>query len=380
MNTQQLRETAQLAHEIGGIAKYLRGKQAMEKFSAEFTPAVVVMVFEQLEAAERERDELKDKLNSIKSTYCHVDTAKNAFIPGCLDAWGRPVPQYLPYDFSSNPGASATQYCNGWNDSGGYWLKHVGYLQQKLSDAEEELARRDAAASELPSDELSRLREWVKCVEAERDKAISWHSSLLKKHDKLQADIARRDAAAGEVVHLYREHNPCNGMKTDWIEIDSEQLASLKESTDPDTAEFRTLQDAAPPAVAGEPVAVVDIQRGRGDGKKFALCYTSAGLSLPDDVYILYTAAQPALLPPKKDVPPFLTHQSGKAIGWNDCRSEMIARGTQPQKPVFLPAERFCAAEYAGSLLWAETEVWNKAIYECAASLDAAGIPYEVKK
>ncbi|KLY06506.1 hypothetical protein SK88_05774 [Klebsiella oxytoca] len=43
-----------------------------------------------------------------------------------------------------------------------------------------------------------------------------------------------------------------------------------------------------------EPVAMVDIQRGRGDGKKFALCYTSAGHSLPDDVYNLYVAPQQA--------------------------------------------------------------------------------------
>ncbi|PXW42046.1 uncharacterized protein DUF550 [Klebsiella oxytoca] len=43
-----------------------------------------------------------------------------------------------------------------------------------------------------------------------------------------------------------------------------------------------------------EPVAMVDIQRGRGDGKKYALCYTSAGHSLPDDVYNLYVAPQQA--------------------------------------------------------------------------------------
>lgn len=42
------------------------------------------------------------------------------FIPGALDAWKRPVKQHLPYDFSGNPEASAIQYCNGWNDSGGY--------------------------------------------------------------------------------------------------------------------------------------------------------------------------------------------------------------------------------------------------------------------
>lgn len=51
-------------------------------------------------------------------------------------------------------------------------------------------------------------------------------------------------------------------------------------------------------AMNSEPVAVVDIQRGRGDGKKYALCYTSAGHSLPDDVYNLYVATQPV---PERD-------------------------------------------------------------------------------
>ncbi|MBK6260611.1 hypothetical protein [Citrobacter youngae] len=77
-----------------------------------------------------ELNECKNLLEKIKSTSCHVDTSKDAFIPNSLDAWGRPVPQYLPYDFSGNPGASATQYCNGWNDAGCYWLNHVKYLQE----------------------------------------------------------------------------------------------------------------------------------------------------------------------------------------------------------------------------------------------------------
>ncbi|WP_241165129.1 hypothetical protein [Citrobacter freundii] len=75
-------------------------------------------------------NECKNLLEKIKSTSCHVDTSPGAFIPDSLDAWGRPVPQYLPYDFSGNPGSSATQYCNGWNDAGGYWLNHVKYLQE----------------------------------------------------------------------------------------------------------------------------------------------------------------------------------------------------------------------------------------------------------
>ncbi len=59
------------------------------------------------------------------------------FIPGALDAWKRPIPQHLPYDFSGNPGASATQYCNGWNECGGYWSAHADELQQRLTAADE---------------------------------------------------------------------------------------------------------------------------------------------------------------------------------------------------------------------------------------------------
>lgn len=70
-------------------------------------------------------------LDKIKSSTRHVDTSEEAFIPNSLDAWGRPVPQYLPYDFSGNPGASATQYCNGWNDAGGYWMNYVRELESR---------------------------------------------------------------------------------------------------------------------------------------------------------------------------------------------------------------------------------------------------------
>ncbi|HGW4530034.1 TPA: ead/Ea22-like family protein [Klebsiella pneumoniae] len=48
-------------------------------------------------------------------------------------------------------------------------------------------------------------------------------------------------------------------------------------------------------------------------------------------------------------------------------------------RTVKLPAERFCPAEYAGSQLWSETEVWNKAITACANALRAAGIKVEAE-
>lgn len=48
-------------------------------------------------------------------------------------------------------------------------------------------------------------------------------------------------------------------------------------------------------------------------------------------------------------------------------------------RTVKLQAERFCPAEYAGSQLWSETEVWNKAITACADELRAAGIKVEAE-
>ncbi|PXM01123.1 hypothetical protein [Klebsiella variicola] len=48
-------------------------------------------------------------------------------------------------------------------------------------------------------------------------------------------------------------------------------------------------------------------------------------------------------------------------------------------RTVKLPAERFCPPEYAGSQLWSETEVWNKAITACADALRAAGIKVEAE-
>ncbi|HHC1546097.1 TPA: hypothetical protein ACN7VL_003236, partial [Klebsiella pneumoniae] len=48
-------------------------------------------------------------------------------------------------------------------------------------------------------------------------------------------------------------------------------------------------------------------------------------------------------------------------------------------RTVKLPAERFCPAEYTGSQLWSETEVWNKAITACADALRAAGIKVEAE-
>ena len=43
-------------------------------------------------------------------------------------------------------------------------------------------------------------------------------------------------------------------------------------------------------------------------------------------------------------------------------------------RTVTLPAQKYCPVEYADSVLWGETEVWNQAISECAKAIRAAGI------
>lgn len=45
--------------------------------------------------------------------------------------------------------------------------------------------------------------------------------------------------------------------------------------------------------------------------------------------------------------------------------------------PVRLPTAMFCPEEYIGSLLWSETESYNKAISKCAEGIRAAGFKVE---
>lgn len=134
---QKLREIAEKT-KIAGEAPVMPFDQrinALNDFMKHLSPDIALALLDELEAADKELSTCKSIMEKIKSTSCHVDTSKGAFIPNSLDAWGRPVPQYLPYDFPGTPGASATQYCNGWNDAGGYWLNHVKYLQECITAA-----------------------------------------------------------------------------------------------------------------------------------------------------------------------------------------------------------------------------------------------------
>lgn len=99
------------------------------------------------DTAEGELAKANEKIDRAWNRSCALD--HKACIPGALDAWKRPVPQHLPYDFSGNPGASATQYCNGWNDAGGYWSGHATEVEAKLAAAEQRIAQLKGALENL---------------------------------------------------------------------------------------------------------------------------------------------------------------------------------------------------------------------------------------
>jgi hypothetical protein len=123
-----------------------------------------------MEQARHDLNAANGLIKKIKSNSWHVDTSEGAFIPNSLDAWGRPVPQYLPYDFSGNPGASATQYCNGWNDSGGYWLNHVRDLEERLRSAMEQLESAPNGVMQL-SNELAEMKRKLAEMEVACDRS-----------------------------------------------------------------------------------------------------------------------------------------------------------------------------------------------------------------
>jgi hypothetical protein len=161
---------------------------------------------EDYDAAKSELAALREEL--VKANE-KIDQAWNrshaidhkGFIPGALDAWKRPVPQHLPYDFSGNPGASATQYCNGWNDAGGYWSGHASDLQQRLTAAEQRNAEQ--------LQELVKARNLIEQSSKFRASTFSECTDLII---SLQAFVAETDHA-GEytAVRTALLNTVCNG-------------------------------------------------------------------------------------------------------------------------------------------------------------------------
>jgi hypothetical protein len=120
------------------------------RFEGEVGEYVDAAVFD---ATQRELLALRDmhtiatlKLEKIQDRSTYLDPSRDAYIPNALDAWGRAVPQYLHYKNGVNAGI---EYCNAWNDSGGYWSAHANDLKTKLAAAEQENAPLKSFACEM---------------------------------------------------------------------------------------------------------------------------------------------------------------------------------------------------------------------------------------
>lgn len=146
----------------------------------------------------------------------------------------------------------------------------------------------------------------------------------------------RKAEQDSEPVILYRQRNPANGMKTDWMELHPEEFKLLKQYSD-ENAEFMTLYRHAQPA----PVVP--------NGLRLAL--SNAGIAAPESDEMLAATCEKhiqALVTWVKDRKPFqsapvvpsfeewLSAANRKPLGWvkdamreayDACRAAMLQAG-----------------------------------------------------
>lgn len=151
----------------------------------------------------------------------------NAYIPFGIDAWKRPVKQFIPYDFSGNPGASATQYCNGWNDAGGYWKAYAVQLEERIK-LYEQVHKEDVYALDKLSEAESRYIKAEAQLESANDRAFRASEAHVVTMGKLKEAEAMISAVAkfptmlrkmwsgGEVQRWIHDH----------VKLDSERLST----------------------------------------------------------------------------------------------------------------------------------------------------------
>lgn len=108
--------------------------------------------------------------------------------------------------------------------------------------------------------------------------------------------------------------------------------------------------------------------------------YTDAVPHIKYGFWMAYQAGGAELVEAVEKAQGMETYWKTQCRGITDHCEELQARIAELEsRTVKLPAERFCPAEYAGSQLWSETEVWNQAISACNGALRTTGIKVEAE-
>jgi chromosome segregation ATPase len=198
--------------------------------------------------------------------------------------------------------------------------------RQRLANAEHQLYMKDLAINNIKA---SRRAQFEKRQEAERERdelrktlqaTQGGAAEAIKNVMRLQEEISRLDK---ESQRLSDQLGSCDRERLDWLKRAEKVEAELAR------------RDAA----AGEPTGVVTGYAVNG-------CVVSGNkLSIGDQVY---TAAMPSVLPPaigtreaiqrleQEDTPGSVN--VAYKWGYNQCRADAMALGTQQQKVVQLPA------------------------------------------
>lgn len=304
MSTLQLKDLAQKCLSMqAGVDQ----NAAYANFIAHVEPQEIVSLFERLEAAERERDELRKMLTSTQD--------------GAAEA-----------------------------------INHSLKLQAECEEAV--LLRLEVSAA---------------------------LSIATRRYEKAEAELARRDAAAGEPLLN------CSTRTT----VAQQRIAELDDQSRiwQEQAHLMAVELRRRDAAASEPVGEVRLGDYDPDGIRSAsvVClHDQADWENFPDGTKLYTAAPPAVFPPASDAsqgwkvnPEYLqsvANRSCDADGVNPSletvESVILALGAQPQKVVDFSKCRTLWYDHDDLSAEVKCIPWR----DVKAALDAANVPYEVKK
>ncbi|QHJ80332.1 MAG: hypothetical protein [Bacteriophage sp.] len=252
-------------------------------------------------------------------------------------------------------------------------FRQRAFAAEQERDALKSTEKRVVRLANSNSDLWEEMANRLEAAERERDIALSSFCNERLRGDNLDRESQRLSDQLGT----------CDRERREWIK----------------RAEKAEAEIARRDAAASEPAdRIVDDGCGQQIG----------GVGVSDQLNCVwpigtkfYTAAPPAVLPPEMKPEPekYDVIDHGFIAGYNKCRSDALALGAQPQNPVVLPEPHahliWIQAGRGPDDYWDDVEVSRSeedrccdgseryAVYsefEVKAMLESANIPYEVNK